>query len=223
MNRRFSTPPAGIFFDLDGTLVDSAPDLYAALQGLAEEQGRPTPPFEKVRQRVSRGARAILHEVFVDFDDEQLASLVPRYLEIYSALLDGRTRPFDGIEQLLETIEGRGLVWGIVTNKPAFLATPLLQHLGWDRRAAAVVCGDTLAVRKPDPAPLLHACLIAQLAPADCAYVGDDQRDAEAGNAAGMFTIAAAWGYLDGDDPASWNTGALAATPQELAPLLALA
>lgn len=216
-------PPAGIFFDLDGTLVDSAPELYEALRRLADEHARVVPPFERVRQRVSRGARAIIHELFVDFDDEQLAAMVPRYLDLYSDLLDGGTRPFDGVEELLDLIETRGLAWGVVTNKAGFLALPLLKMLGWDRRAAAVVCGDTLAVRKPHPEPLHHACNLAGVDVSACAYIGDDQRDAEAGNAAGMFTVAAAWGYLDGGDPSDWNTDALAATPAELTPLLGLA
>lgn len=222
MTRPLPQPLAGVLFDLDGTLLDSAPDLYAALELQAAEHRVAAPPFAEVRMRVSRGARAVLRCAFADFNDEQLAALLPRYLEIYASLLDGRTRPFVGIEPLLELLERRGIAWAVVTNKPTFLAEPVLDALGWDERAAAVVCGDTLSVRKPDPAPLRYACELADLVPEQCVYVGDDLRDIEAGRAAGMHTIAAAWGYLDGGDPQTWAPDALAQQATQLAHLLGL-
>lgn len=141
----------GVLFDLDGTLLDSAPDLYAALAAYGAEVGASPPRYAQVREVVSRGSRAILRCAF-DEDDAALQLRVPRYLEIYQGMLAQHTRPFDGIAQLLEALEAQGLRWGIVTNKPAFLTEELIQRIDWDLRASAVVCGDTLPVKKPDPA-----------------------------------------------------------------------
>lgn len=206
----------GVLFDLDGTLLDSAVDLYGALKLQCEDMGVAVPPFEPVREVVSRGSRAILRCAFPDIDEAQLLQLVPRYLELYEAVMAEHTRPFDGVDELLETIEAQGILWGIVTNKPAFLTDALVQRIGWGHRAAAVISGDTLPVKKPDPAPVLLACELAGLDPARCLFVGDDRRDILAGGAAGMYTIAVHWGYLDGGDPHQWNADLVLDQPSDL-------
>lgn len=216
-------PLAGVLFDLDGTLVDSAADLYRALQALCAERGGEVPPFQSVRQVVSSGARAIVRGAFPGWSDEQLAALMPRYLEIYRGMLDGDTRTFDGVDDLLAALDAHGVPWAIVTNKAGFLSMPLLQNLGLAERAAAIVCGDTLPTRKPDPAMLLHACALASIEPARCVMVGDDRRDIEAGQRAGMPTLAAVWGYWDADVPAHGGADAAPATPRDLARLLRVA
>ncbi|MBS0381473.1 MAG: HAD-IA family hydrolase [Proteobacteria bacterium] len=203
-------PLAAVFFDLDGTLADSARDIHDALAALSGEQGIAVPAFEHVREVVSRGARAILRTA-VGNDEVAVEALLPRLLELYAATGMVHTHVFPGIEALLERIEARGMRWGVVSNKNAGLVQQVLDKLGYASRVAAVVGGDTLPQRKPDPAPLLHACGLAGVDPAHSVYVGDDPRDIVAGHAAGMYTVAAAWGYLDGADPAGWGPDAIAA------------
>ncbi|OOG47247.1 phosphoglycolate phosphatase [Rhodanobacter sp. C06] len=210
-----------VLFDLDGTLLDSAVDLYAALQMYCDEVGAAVPPYAVVREVVSRGGRAILRCAFAE-DDTALQLRMPRYLDIYADIMARHTRPFDGIEPLLAALEAAELCWGIVTNKPGFLTEELIKRIDWDLRASAVVCGDTLPVKKPDPAPVLLACEHAGVEPARCVFVGDDARDVEAGRAAGLYTVAVRWGYLDGGDPASWGADAVIDHPRQLAELLKL-
>lgn len=216
--------PAGVqavLFDLDGTLLDSAADLYAALQIYCGETGATVPPYGIVREVVSRGGRAILRCAFAE-DDEALLARMPRYLDIYAGIMARHTRPFDGIEPLLAAIEARDLRWGIVTNKPGFLTEELIKRMDWDLRASAVVCGDTLPVKKPDPAPVLLACEHAGVEPACCLFVGDDRRDVQAGRAAGLYTVAVRWGYLDGGNPDEWGADVVLDHPRQLAELLGL-
>ena len=220
MSKRLPDTVQGVLFDLDGTLLDSAPDLYAALLGQCAEEGVAPPPFAPVREVVSRGARAVLRCAFGERGESALDALVPRYLELYEALMGQATRPFDGVDDLLAQIEGQGLRWGIVTNKAGFLTEELLRRMRWGGRASAVVSGDTLAVKKPDPAPVLLACERAGVDPAQCLFVGDDRRDVLAGAAAGLFTVAVSWGYLDGGDPHTWNADLVLDDPAELAALL---
>jgi phosphoglycolate phosphatase len=212
----------GVLFDLDGTLLDSAPDLYAALQAQCAEEGVPPPPYAPVREVVSRGARAVLRCAFADRGEDGLVALVPRYLQLYQDVMARQTRAFEGIDELLARIEAHGLRWGIVTNKAGFLADELVARIGWAGRVGAVVCGDTLAVKKPDPAPVLLACERAGVAPAHSLFVGDDRRDVQAGAAAGLYTVAVSWGYLDGGDPHTWGADAVLDHPAELAELLKL-
>jgi N-acetyl-D-muramate 6-phosphate phosphatase len=211
----------GVLFDLDGTLLDSAPDLHAALETYCAEVGAAPPPYTSVRDVVSRGSRAILRCAF-DESDEALLQRMPRYLELYEAVMAQHTRPFEGIDEVLDAIQAQGLRWGIVTNKPGFLTDELLRRIAWDKRAQAVVSGDTLAVKKPDPAPVLLACERAGLEPAQCVFVGDDLRDVQAGHAAGLYTVAVHWGYLDGGDPHSWGADAVLDHPLQLIDLLRL-
>jgi 2-phosphoglycolate phosphatase, prokaryotic len=212
----------GVLFDLDGTLLDSAPDLYAALVAQCAEEGVPPPPYAPVREVVSRGARAVLRCAFTDRGEPALDVLMPRYLELYQQVMAQLTTAFEGIDYLLARIEAQGLRWGIVTNKAAFLTDELVSRIGWAGRASAVISGDTLPVKKPDPAPVLLACARAGLEPAQCLFVGDDRRDILAGNAAGLYTVAVSWGYLDGGDPHAWDADVVLDHPAELAALLRL-
>jgi phosphoglycolate phosphatase len=206
----------GVLFDLDGTLLDSAMDLYIALKMQCDEMQVPAPPFAMVREVVSRGSRAILRCAFPGLGDDALIPLLPRYLELYQAVMAEHTRPFDGVDELLAVLEAQGVAWGIVTNKPGFLTDDLVKRIGWGDRAVAVVSGDTLPVKKPDPAPVLLACERAGLDPARCLFVGDDRRDVLAGGAAGAYTVAVRWGYLDGGDPAEWGADLVIDRPDEL-------
>ena len=220
MSRGLPASIQGVLFDLDGTLLDSAPDLYAALQMQCAEEATAPPPYAPVREVVSRGARAVLRCAFAERGDAALDILLPRYLELYRQVMAQATRPFDGIDALLDAIEAQGLRWGIVTNKAGFLTDELLQRIGWNSRAHAVVSGDTLPVKKPDPAPVLLACRQAGLDPARCLFVGDDRRDVLAGAAAGLYTVAVTWGYLDGGDPHEWNADTVLDTPAQLIAML---
>jgi 2-phosphoglycolate phosphatase len=212
----------GVLFDLDGTLLDSAPDLYAALLAQCAEEGVSPPPYAPVREVVSRGARAVLRCAFGERGEPALEALTPRYLQLYQDVMARQTRAFDGVDDLLARIEAHGLRWGIVTNKAAFLTDELVHRIGWASRASAVVSGDTLPVKKPDPAPVLLACERAGVAPAQCLFVGDDRRDIQAGAAAGLYTVAVSWGYLDGGDPQTWGADVVLDHPAELAELLQL-
>ncbi|WP_233841400.1 phosphoglycolate phosphatase [Dyella sp. 2HG41-7] len=211
----------GVLFDLDGTLLDSAPDLHAALAVYCGEVGAAVPSYAAVRTVVSRGSRAILRCAF-DETDESLFERMPRYLELYHSMMSRHTRPFEGVDAMLEALESNGIAWGIVTNKPGYLTDDLVKQIGWADRVCAVVSGDTLPVRKPDPAPVLLACERAGLDPARCVFVGDDRRDIQAGDAAGLYTVAVQWGYLDGGDPHAWDADIVIAHPRELIDLLKL-
>lgn len=213
--------PQGVLFDLDGTLLDSAPDLHGALAVYCAEVDAPVPLYEEVREVVSRGSRAILRCAFPE-TDEQLLERMPRYLELYHSMMCRHTHPFDGVDALLDTLEANGVAWGIVTNKPGYLTDDLVRQIGWGKRVCAVVSGDTLPVRKPDPAPVLLACERAGLEPARCLFVGDDRRDVQAGNAAGLYTVAVQWGYLDGGDPHAWDADAVVDHPRQLLELMQL-
>jgi N-acetyl-D-muramate 6-phosphate phosphatase len=213
--------PQGVLFDLDGTLLDSAPDLHAALAVYCNEAGAAVPSYAMVREVVSRGSRAILRCAFNE-SDEQLLERMPRYLELYHSMMSRHTRPFEGIDALLDTLEASALAWGIVTNKPGYLTDELVRQIGWGDRVCAVVSGDTLPVRKPDPAPVLLACERAGLDPSRCLFVGDDRRDIEAGNGAGLYSVAVHWGYLDGGDPYAWGADSVVEHPRQLAELLKL-
>ncbi len=215
-------PPSGVLFDLDGTLLDSAPGAYAALQAYGARIGIAVPPFATVREVVSRGAGAVLRTVWPDANAASLAEHSPRFLALYATVMGEMSAPFEGVDELLDALEAERIPWGIVTNKPGFLTRPLLQHLGLLERAASVVAGDTLPVRKPDPATVLHACREADIAPAEAIFVGDDPRDIQAGRAAGLYTVAAAWGYLGGDDPHTWGADRVLDRPDQLTSLLGL-
>ena len=211
----------GVLFDLDGTLLDSAPDLYAALVRQCAEEGVAPPDYAPVREVVSRGSRAILRCAFGDRGESAVEALVPRYLAFYEEELARDTHAFTGVDAMLDGLERQGIRWGVVTNKPGFLTDPLLARIGWTGRAAAVVSGDTLPVKKPDPAPVRLACETAGIDPARSLFVGDDRRDVQAGAAAGLYTVAVRWGYLDGGDPDAWQADAVIDHPDDLTRMLA--
>ena len=202
-------PWQGVLFDLDGTLLDTARDLGGALNDLLADCGRPPLPAAEIRPWASHGSGALIRLAFGLTAGEEFDALRERFLDRYAERIALETRLFPGGEALLEGIEGAGLRWGVVTNKPAFLTDPLLAALGLDRRAACVVSGDTLPQKKPHPAPLLHAAALAGLDPTACVYLGDAERDVQAARAAGMTPLVALFGYLgDHDDPASWGAAA---------------
>ncbi|WP_397573237.1 phosphoglycolate phosphatase [Silanimonas sp.] len=195
-----------VLFDLDGTLAHTAPDLIAAVNRILTEESRPPLPDSALRPLVSKGGRALLARAFDDLAEEAREPLLPRFLAAYADALAVHTRPFDGIEALLEAIEARGWPWGIVTNKPEGLAIGVVEGLGWSTRSKALVGGDTLPVRKPAPEPLWLAASQLGVPPEACLYVGDDARDVEAAKAAGMPSVAALWGYREAhEDPRNWG------------------
>jgi N-acetyl-D-muramate 6-phosphate phosphatase len=206
--------PDLVLFDLDGTLLDSAPDFVATINRLRDDRALAPIGLDALRPHVSRGARAMLAATMPDEHAAAVDGLVAEFLAVYQAELGRHGGLFDGIEALLNAIEADGCRWGIVTNKPEYLARQLLPVLGWQAHCAVLVGGDTLPVRKPDPLPLLHAARSLGVDPSRCVYVGDDQRDIEAARAAGMPSIVALWGYrLDGDDPYAWGGDAHIASP----------
>ena len=202
--------PQAVLFDLDGTLADSAPDLVAALATLCIEIDHAGPDPVAVSRVVSAGGRAILRCGLPGFDEARIEALLPRYLDLYAERGNTSTELYAGIEPILEDLDARGILWGVVTNKVGWLAAPMMEHLGLSTRCAALVAGDTLPKRKPDPDPVLHACALLDVEPARTLFVGDDLRDIEAGRAAGTGTVAAAWGYLNGGDPHAWGADRVA-------------
>ena len=206
-----------VLFDLDGTLVDSAPDLLAAVNAVLAEAGRAPLDIATLRPVVSKGARAMLAVAFPDDSSPQREARVPAMLAHYSDAIACDTRPFDGIESLLAKIEGAGKRWGIVTNKSETLARAVVTAMGWSDRCDTVIGGDTLPAAKPDPAPLLHACTLLDIDPSRCVYVGDDERDIQAACAAAMPSVAALWGYREAhEDPHTWGAELVIAHPDDL-------
>jgi N-acetyl-D-muramate 6-phosphate phosphatase len=207
-----------VLFDLDGTLADTAPDLAAALNSVRAEQGLPPLPFAEIRPHVSHGALVMVQHGFsLGKDDPTALPLRDRLVEIYAANIAVHTRLFPGMAEILALLEKNNMPWGIVTNKQSYLTTPLMAHLSLSERACCIISGDTLAEKKPHPAPLLHAAAQARCAPQACLYVGDAERDIEAGRRAGMRTAAALFGYLDvADRPHTWGADYLFASPHEL-------
>ena len=216
-------PIRGVLFDLDGTLVDSAPDLAAAANRLRGEHGLEPLPLADLRPMVGAGARGMVGVAFgVKPGDSRFEDLRDAFLAHYEAGLLESTQPFPGIEALLQSLEQSNTPWGIVTNKATRFTRPLVAGLGLAERAAVVVCGDTTPHSKPHPEPLLAAARAMNLAPGAVVYVGDDQRDAQAAQAAGMRMLVATWGYLGLGEPVeAWGADALVARPQDVAGWLA--
>jgi N-acetyl-D-muramate 6-phosphate phosphatase len=206
-----------VLFDLDGTLLDTAPDMVGALNNLRREQHLAPLPYEVVRAAVSHGAARLVRTGFETAGEQEFAQLQQRFLEIYRGALSVHTQLFPGMSQVLDEIEARGLKSGIITNKAAWLTEPLLEQLKLRNRFACVVSGDTLTVRKPHPQPLLHAAALAHVPPEACIYVGDAQRDVDAAHAAGMPAMVADYGYLRPDeDTASWRADLYLKQPLDL-------
>lgn len=211
-----------VFFDLDGTLADTAPDLAAAANRLVVEHGMPPVAYEKLRPVASHGARGLIGAAFGKRpEDPEFPALRDTFLSYYEADIAVHTRLFEGMDDVLAKLEADGVPWGIVTNKIARFTVPLVRAIGLTPRASAVVSGDTTAHAKPHPAPLLYAAELSGVTAARCLYVGDDLRDIQAGKAAGMATIAAAYGYCGEDEPPeSWGADFLIHRPSELLELL---
>lgn len=208
-----------VFFDLDGTLLDTAPDLAFALNQVRHEQGLERLPFEQVRPVVSHGSVGLLQLGFGlgPNDGPRFDRLRQRLLDIYQAHLAVHTKLFPGMDQVLQTLEQRNIPWGVVTNKPGWLTEPLLTQLELKQRAACIVSGDSTVKRKPDPEPMLHACNLAGCGADDCVYVGDAERDIAAGRNAGMKTLVALFGYIGADEhPESWGADGLLHAPADL-------
>jgi phosphoglycolate phosphatase len=212
--------PQAILFDLDGTLLDTAPDMAAALNRLRAEDELEPLAFDHIRPHVSNGARGLLAiGLGITAESPGYAERRERFLALYAHDLAARTRPFPGLDRLVADMEAGGLPWGVVTNKPGGLTRRLLETL--DLRPAVVVCGDDLARAKPHPDPLLHAADRLRLPPESIWYVGDHERDIIAGNAAGMPTLAGRWGYLDGERPIEdWGATVVVDQPTDIATLL---
>ena len=207
-----------VLFDLDGTLADTALDLGAALNRLLIEEGQPTQPDDAVRPIASHGARALVSLGFgIDRDHPDFDALRLRFLDHYEHSFADRTCLFEGIDTLIRTLAERGMVWGIITNKPMRFTDRLVPELPFPVAPAVVVSGDTVGVAKPDPRPMLKACEMIGIPPQQCVYVGDAQRDIQAGKNAGMRTVLANWGYIsDSDQPQDWGADFRIDSPLEL-------
>ncbi|HEY9151063.1 MAG TPA: phosphoglycolate phosphatase [Gammaproteobacteria bacterium] len=207
-----------VLFDLDGTLLDTAPDLAHALNQVLINQGHAPLPFEHIRPVVSHGGKALIKLGFgIDEADAAFADLRQQLLDGYRLNLARETRLFPGMKQVLDGLSARGLNWGVVTNKPGWLTEPLLRELGLYEQAACVVSGDSVPECKPHPAPMLHACRLAGCEASQCLYIGDAQRDIEAGRNAGMHTLVALFGYIQADDrPEEWRADAMVEQPLEI-------
>lgn len=211
-----------VLFDLDGTLVDTAPDLGLALNMLRERHGLPALPQATIRPYASHGSRGLLGIGFgLGPEHADFAAMRDEYLDLYGQVLTHAPVMFDGIPELLASIESAGLRWGVVTNKPRRFTLPLMEAMGMAARAACIVSGDDAVHAKPHPDTLLLACDLTRTSPAGCFYVGDAERDVVAGKAAGMRTVVARYGYLgEHDTPEAWGAEMLIDTPGELAALL---
>lgn len=210
-----------ILFDLDGTLVDTAPDMVKALQEMQLDHGYDPVSYALGRSNVSNGAMGLLRVAFPDIDEEGRRSMIGEYVERYAERLCEDSTIFAGLDLLLDSLDQAGCPWGVVTNKPERLTNPLLEQLGLASRSVCAISGDTLAVRKPEPAPLLLGCDIAGVEPDRTIYVGDAARDIQAGQRAGTATIAAGYGYITEDDDArEWGADMIALTADELSQII---
>ena len=212
--------PNAILFDLDGTLADTAPDLAAAINRVKIARGLPPTPYELLRPVASAGARGLISVAFdLMPEHDGYDALRTAFFDEYIGALAVESRLFDGIDALLQTLARQGLKWGIVTNKSSRFSVPLILQIGLDQ-TQCLVCGDTTSHSKPHPAPLLEAAHRLGLPADQCWYVGDDLRDIQAGRAAGMPVIAAAWGYCGNIEPHTWNADAIVETPADLLDLI---
>lgn len=215
------TIPAAVLFDLDGTLLDTAPDMVATLNELCRLRSVPEMPLETARAHVSNGILGLLRIAFPGQDPLQQPDLQHEFGQLYSARLVCETRLFPDMEALLGRLEQQRVHWGVVTNKPRQFTEPLLDALGLLERSACTVSGDTLPERKPHPRPILHALEQLAVPPGHSIYVGDARRDIESGRAAGTATIAVRYGYIEpGQDPDHWDADFVVSTPAELSQLI---
>lgn len=214
--------PRAILFDLDGTLADTAPDLAAAVNAMRVARGHAPLPLAELRGFASMGARGLLGKGFgIGVDEPGFDELRDEFLANYEAAMLVHTRLFEGMDQVLDAIDRAGMRWGVVSNKSERYVRPIIAGLGLGQRCGCAVGGDTTATPKPHPAPLLLGASLIGIAPGDCAYIGDDPRDVVAGQAAGMLTVAAAYGYCDTSPPAAeWGADHLVNSTLELLSLI---
>lgn len=213
--------PNAILFDFDGTFADTAPDMAFAANRLREARGMATLPLSDYRPHVSRGGRGMVGVAFsLTPDDAGFAAMRDEFLNVYEQRLCVFTTLFEGMNEVVTELERRDIAWGIVTNKARRFTEPLVKQMGLDIRTPCIVSGDTTPHAKPHPAPLLHAAALLDIAPTDCWYVGDDERDIQAAHAAGMVGIIAGYGYLGGSEPATWRAEATIDHPLALLDLL---
>ncbi|WP_199103991.1 HAD family hydrolase [Aquitalea sp. ASV11] len=207
-----------VLFDLDGTLADTARDLGAALNRLLAEEGLPPQPYSAIRPIASHGARGLVSLGFgIDREHPRFEEYRLRFLDHYEHSFADETVLFDGINSMLDGITAKGLTWGIITNKPMRFTDRLVPALPFSSRPAVTVSGDTVGVPKPDPAPMLHAASQIGIAPEHCLYVGDAERDIQAGRVVGMKTVLASWGYISAQDqPEQWGADISINHPLEL-------
>lgn len=207
-----------VLFDLDGTLIDTAPDMGAAVNELRVERGLEALEAARLRPWVSHGSPGLIKIAFgVDKDAANYKELRDRFLALYEARLSRETRMFDGMQEVIDVLYAKGIAWGIVTNKPAWLTDALLADLALSPAPACAVSGDTTPHHKPHPEPILHACRLLDVEPGRCLYIGDAERDIQAAHAAGMPALAAAYGYLhEHEDPAEWQPDGIIHAPSAL-------
>lgn len=214
--------PKALLLDLDGTLLDTAPDFFHIANRLRQQHGETPLDYAPFRQSVSDGARGMVRAAFgFDESDARFEPLRQEFLALYGRHLADHSAPFAGIVELLDYVERNGMAWGVVTNKPSLYAEPLMRALQLDARCATLICPDHVARRKPDPEALYLACERIGCTPAQALYAGDHRRDIEAGRNAGMFTIACGYGYVHADDPCeSWGADAVVQDPLQIIALL---
>ncbi|MFK8016831.1 MAG: phosphoglycolate phosphatase [Gammaproteobacteria bacterium] len=201
-----SVSPAAVLFDLDGTLIDTAPDMGGALNDMLHARDQAPLPAESLRPLVSHGSRALVQRGFAPADEAAMQTLIQEFLAVYATRVARHSALFDDMPEFLLELERLNVTWGVVTNKPEALSVTLMHELNLSDRSAVLIGGDTLSERKPHPMPLLHAAQQINIPATRCLYVGDAERDISAGRAAGMTTVAANYGYLlDGDCATRWG------------------
>ena len=214
-----------VLLDLDGTLVDTAPDMVGSLNRVLKRHSKEAADVEQAGKLVSNGGKALIEFGFGDSigegDIPGVEQLVQEFLDDYKQHVANDSFVYEGMHEVLEYCEGNSLKWGVITNKPLHLAKDLLDSLGLLKRCAILLGGDSLPVKKPDPVPMLHTCMVLSLAPSECLYVGDHLRDIQAGNAAGMDTASALWGYIsDTEKPEAWGANFILNSPNGLLTLV---
>ena len=209
---------AAVLFDLDGTLVDTAPDLGYALNCVLQENGKAPLTMDTIRPIASHGAAGLLQLGFgITPQDDDYPALRDRLLKLYQNNITRESNLFDGMAEVLLELEEKGIAWGVITNKPSFLTEPLLQKLDLTKRAGCIISGDTTEHSKPHPAPMLKGLEDINLTAEDCIYIGDAERDIQAGKAVSMRTVLARYGYLtDEDKQQDWQADAIIDHPSEL-------